>query len=112
MGNVSDIFDSLDRINHRIMYVHELINLLAQQTPMMPVLGYDEDKGTPVYLNGIRVDTSDHRPVFILYFSETPKSNPDLYKDISHDERVALKKQEAFDMELESQRKAQVPSRD
>lgn len=100
------ILDSLDKIGHKIVTVAELINILAQQSPMMPIIGYDEDKGGPRYLNGIRVDDDEggSKPTFILYFSEFPKSNKSIWDLQTFEEKVAEQKNKALDMHEEKKR--------
>ena len=100
-GTIS-ILDELDRIGYRTVQVSDLGNILAHQSPMMPILAYDEDTGTPKYLNGIRVEDTDGKPVFILFFSEQAKQNNSIWDVQDHDEKVAEQRNKAVAMQQAS----------
>jgi hypothetical protein len=102
MGTHQKILFTLDEIGYKDVTIAELLNILTRQPPMMPIIGYDEDTGGPKFLNGIRIDDSGAKPILFLYFSESPKKNPEFAK--GYDEELADKKDKAMEMAKESDR--------
>lgn len=96
------IIEQLRKVGYEDVKVSDLSNILAHQSPMMNIIGYDEDSGGPRYLNGIRVENEDGLPTFILYFSEYPKQNSSIWDIQNYDEKVAEQKNRAADMDKAS----------
>jgi hypothetical protein len=100
---IREMGEAIEKTGWNMPTVAEVISQLAGLPPMTPIFGYDHNKDNPSYFTGIDIDNSGTQPILRFHFSDLPEAKRDPESNDSHDEKVAKKKEQAFDMAVNSE---------
>lgn len=90
--------ENLGKMGYKDFTVAELVNTVAGMPPLMSIFVLDEDTNDKKFLNSIEI-TDEEIPVVVVSVGSVPKAPLDR---MTHDEKVAHKKQLAEELEHSS----------
>jgi hypothetical protein len=94
----TSFLDNLGKMGYKDFTVAEMVNNIAGMPPLMSIFIYDEDTDEKKFLNNIEV-SDEEIPIVFISVGKLPKNPIDR---MTHNEKVAHKKELAEQMERES----------
>lgn len=102
---IPEILDQMDKVGYKDMKVHEIVSQLAGLGPNIPVFAieHEGESEIPLFVTGFTLDSSGRQPILFIHTSENPEKIRTVDELLSHDEKVAVKRNQAIEMHKNSE---------